>query len=207
MTKPFLVLFLLLFPSVAVSSRVVDIGPVRVTVTPVSWKGYLDKDVVRQNFDYSCGASSLATILKYYHNIETNELDVLQSMDSGNAMASFLDLAKAAEDYGLRAVGLSADFASLLQLRVPVIVYVKPDGWDHFVVVRGIDANERVWLADPSYGNRLLSRHQFLKIWLTEDDNSQRGRLLAILSASDGTGDAPSDFFFVSDRLEDTMRP
>ena len=157
MTKLFLVLFLLLFPSAAVSSRVVDIGPVRVTVTPVSWKDYLDKDVVRQNFDYSCGASSLATILKYYHNIETNELDVLQSMDSGNAMASFLDLAKAAEDYGLRAVGLSADFASLLQLRVPVIVYVKPDGWDHFVVVRGIDANGRVWLADPSYGNRLLS--------------------------------------------------
>lgn len=205
-TPVFFLLLLLMLPACALSDRLVDLGPVRLSVKVTTWQDMLDRELVRQNFDYSCGASSLATVLKYYYQQEVTEADVLKLLGKDYA-ASFLDLAKAAEEgYGLRTLGLSADFASLQKLKLPVLIYVQVEGLDHFTVLRGIDDTGRVWLADPSQGNRLYSKHQFVKIWSTEADAPGKGRFLAILPAKPGDSAGINQAYFVSKNLDKVMR-
>ena len=70
---------------------------------------------------------------------------------------------------------------------MPVVVYLKHRKDDHFSVLRGID-QETVWLADPSLGNHTYSKHQFLSMWQTREEDAGhshlRGKFLAVLPAN-----------------------
>ena len=46
-------------------------------ITIQSWKEQKDAGVVKQDLDYSCGASSLATILTYFYQNPTSERQIL----------------------------------------------------------------------------------------------------------------------------------
>ena len=198
---------LLAWPLPGLGERLVELGAVRLEVKAKSWKDFRDQGVVKQEHDFSCGAASLATVLKHYYRMNVDEAKVLEALAIGDYAASFHDLAEAAEKvYGLRTLGLSADFAALHQLKLPVIVFLDVGKLGHFAVLRGIDDAGRVWLADPSHGNQLYAKHQFLRIWNLEDEGQQRGRLLAILPAEAGKSGADSDFF-VAGGLARAMRP
>lgn len=151
-----------------------------------SWKTLRDRQIVKQDQDYSCGAASLATLLNGFYGQKLTEEQLLKAMDKGDARASFDDMARALPKFGFRAQGFAASWEQLARLKMPVVVYIKVRKDDHFSVLRGISGNT-VWLADPSLGNRTYSRAQFLDMWQTRDGKDPHelaGKFLAVLPAS-----------------------
>lgn len=151
--------------------------------THATWKDSRDDKVTKQDVDYSCGASSLSTILTYFYQTPKTEQQILDDMALDDVMSSFLDLAKVSEKYGFTSRGVMMDYDTLTKLKIPAIVYVNHKRSDHFSVVRAID-EYNVYLADSSWGNRTLTRRQFEKMWLTTD-NQSKGKVLLILPTTD----------------------
>lgn len=162
---------------------------VRGLVPVKSWKSLRDRQIVKQDQDYSCGAASLATLLNGFYGQKVTEEALLKAMDKGEGRASFDDMARALTKFSFKAQGFAASWEQLAMLKIPVVVYIKVRKDDHFSVLRGISGNT-VWLADPSLGNRTYSRAQFLDMWQTRDGKGRSdlaGKFLAILPATDGT--------------------
>ncbi|MCX2979400.1 peptidase C39 [Halieaceae bacterium IMCC14734] len=180
-------------------------GAIRGSLPLQDWRSLRDRGVHKQDFDYSCGAASLATLLQGYFGIETSEQALLQRLPLHQGRTSFADLATLVRvDYGLQAAGYALSFAQLQQLARPVLLYLSVRGQDHFSVLRGIDANGAVWLADPSWGNRLLTRTQFEAIWYTRAAASHPGKIL-LLEPSTGGFTTRSDYY-QSSRLAQEIR-
>ena len=167
-----------------------------------SWDELKDTNLVRQKYDYSCGAASLSSILSYYYGISTSEKEILDSLLESKgidveqkeiieideelrakAHLSFLDLAHYAEQKGLRAMGLALDLESLARLQAPVIIYVNVRDVEHFSVYKGIDEHY-VYLADPSFGNIKVSISKFKEMFYQREDLTYPGKILAILPGS-----------------------
>jgi predicted double-glycine peptidase len=146
-----------------------------------SWKALRDFRIVKQQLDYSCGAASLATILNEFYGMSVTEKDVLTRMGATDRV-SFQQLTEVAPSYRVRATGIMLSFDDLKQLQVPAIAYVKYRGDDHFTVIRGIRRDGVVRVADPSWGNRQLTAHQFRRMWeALGTDGTMRGRILLIV--------------------------
>lgn len=160
-----------------------------------TWQQTRDKNITKQDLDYSCGASSLSTILTYFYQTPKGEAQILQDMDLKDVMASFLDLAKVSQKYGFGAKGVLIDYHTLRQIKIPVIVYLNHKRNDHFSVVRAIDDNN-VYLADSSWGNRVLSKSQFEKMWLTQHN---QGKVLLILPNNTMQKHINQDFTAIKD--------
>ncbi len=144
--------------------------------------GYLRKEVVSlrearfrkvvpQRYDFSCGAASLATIIKYYYGQEVSEREIVKEMlEIGDREKirkkgfSLLDLKRYASSKGFVANGYRIKAKDLPKIKIPVIVLLNTRGYKHFVVLKGTDSN-RVFLADPAVGNRSLRMEEFLKGW------------------------------------------
>ena len=148
--------------------------------TPITWQAIQKKNVVKQNVDYSCGSASLATILTYFYNQPTSEAQIVQDLALDKQMASFQDLANVSQKYGFIGRGIATNYDSLKKIKIPAIVYLNHNRTDHFSVLRAID-DTHVYLADPSWGNRTLTRKQFEKIWNTRNDAQYQGKVLLIL--------------------------
>lgn len=151
--------------------------------TKTTWKDKRDTKVTKQDVDYSCGASSLSTILTYFYQTPKTEQEILGDMALDDVMASFADLATVSQKYGFAARGMVMDYDTLVKIKIPVVVYVNHKRSDHFSVVRAIDG-QNVYLSDSSWGNRTLTRKQFEKLWLTTDQNTA-GKVLLILPTTD----------------------
>lgn len=127
--------------------------------------------VIRQKTDFSCGAASLATILKYAYGMDVDELTVMQGLlqvsDPRIVMRkgfSLLDLKQYAESLGLRARGYRVTIERLRSLRVPTIVMLNLNGYKHFVVLKRV-VDDTVFLADPALGNKVLPLDEFQAAW------------------------------------------
>ena len=147
--------------------------------TKTTWKDIKDSQLTKQDVDYSCGASSLSTILTYFYQHPKTEQQILDDMALDDVMASFADLASVSEKYGYTAYGMTMDYDTLARIKIPAIVYVNHKRSDHFSVIRAID-KQNVYLSDSSWGNRTLTRKQFEKLWLTTDNHTS-GKVLLIL--------------------------
>jgi predicted double-glycine peptidase len=153
------------------------------------------RGVVVQDWDLSCGAAALATVLNHQHDDPVTEREValglinrseyLENPDLVQIRQGFslLDLKRYAESRGYKGIGLGKLDLSGLVERAPVIVPVKTRGYNHFVVFRGIAAN-RVLLADPAWGNRTMLRDRFEREWISFPKLGKVGFVIA-----DGTGD------------------
>lgn len=144
-----------------------------------SWQALRNARVIKQDFDYSCGAASLATILNFQYRQDVSEEALLKAFDKSDAV-SFADMARVLPQFGFKGVGVALDYAQLAKLKIPVVVYLRYRGDDHFSVLRGIDA-ERVSLADPSWGNRTLSKSDFTAMWYTREGEALPGKALLVL--------------------------
>jgi predicted double-glycine peptidase len=172
--------FLLLLQISSVYAEGVLATPTLISRVPLkSWKTLRDQHLVKQNFDYSCGAASLATILRFYGKNVT-ELQIMQAMGREDGIASFEDMAKVLPKFGFKGQGIALSFEQLTHLKVPVVAYLSPEREDHFTVIRGI-SKDYVWIGDPSWGNRILTRARFLKMWQTRADSNLAGKILVIL--------------------------
>lgn len=159
-----------------------------------SWHELVTQDVVMQEFDYSCGAAAVATILGKFYNEPVTERIVLDTLDK-TTTATFADLATVLPKFGFKGVGFSVDYQQLAKLKVPVIVAVRFDADnDHFSVLRGIDT-DTAWLADPSTGNMLLPLDRFLRAWESRNDPAHRGKILIVLPNQPGDHMVQDSYF------------
>jgi len=130
------------------------------------------KDVVPQKYDFSCGAASIATILKYAFKMQdVHEEEIVNSMIENGSKElikkkgfSLLDIKKYAERKGFSANGYKLDKEKLSHLKIPGIVLLNSKGYEHFVVLKGVK-NGKVYLADPAMGNRSTPINEFLETW------------------------------------------
>jgi hypothetical protein len=128
--------------------------------------------VVLQQWDNSCGAAALTTVLRHQFSEPVTERQVAEGMlrrtdplrVRHRGGFSLLDLKHYAEARGLAADGYGELALDDLPALAPLIVPVQSRAGDHFVVVRGI-AGGRVVLADPAFGNRMLAVAAFAAIW------------------------------------------
>ena len=139
------------------------------------------RHVTIQNWDLSCGAAALTTLLNYQHNWDFTEKAVALEMigrqeyiDDPSLLEmkqgfSLLDLKRFVDKRGLIGNGYGElKFDNLIDI-APVIVPVNLDGYNHFVIFRGIVAN-RVLLADPAWGNRTMYKDKFVRAWIDFGD-------------------------------------
>lgn len=131
--------------------------------------------VVVQQWDLSCAAAALATILRFQHDIPVTEKAIAESMlrrtDPLRVRIrggfSLLDLKRYAETRGLKGIGYTQLSMDDLSRLAPAIVPVDFSGFPHFVVFRGT-IDDRVLLADPAFGNRLVHADYFRARWLKQ---------------------------------------
>lgn len=152
-------------------------------ISPVqarSVKSFLEmrrENVVIQEWDLSCGAAALTTLLNYQYGDFVTEKEVARSLmqreEYINMPAlvnvrqgfSLLDLKRYVDSRGYKGVGYGSLTLDYLIKNAPIIVPIKPHGYNHFVIFRGIK-NNRVLLADPAWGNRTMLVDQFKKLWI-----------------------------------------
>jgi predicted double-glycine peptidase len=133
--------------------------------------------VVIQQWDLSCGAAALATILRYQYDDPATEREIARGLINRKEYLanptmvkvrqgfSLLDLKRYVDGHGYEGVGYgSLSLADLIE-QAPILVPVNFYGYNHFVVFRGVRGN-RVLLADPGYGNRTMLVEQFEDAWL-----------------------------------------
>lgn len=138
---------------------------------------FRDENLVRQQFDYSCGAAALATLLRFGFGEAVTERQIVSDLFSGltqDATAtrekegfSLFDLQQVAQRRGFKAEGFQLEPQYLSQLNGPVIVFLETMGYKHFAVLKGV-RGDRVYLADPSRGNIRMPAYRFLEAWMRD---------------------------------------
>ncbi|HET9361934.1 MAG TPA: C39 family peptidase [Vicinamibacterales bacterium] len=161
-------------PSAQIS---VDSG-LRIDVPARSMKDLRDQNLVKQRFDFSCGAAALATLLRYGLGDAVTEGQILTDLfnrlsDDEKAVVrrtgfSLLHLQRVAQGRNYNAQGFRLEPEELSMLDGPVLVFIEPRGYKHFAVLRGV-RGDRVYLADPSRGNVRMPVYTFLDSWLQDD--------------------------------------
>lgn len=129
-------------------------------------------NVIVQQWDVSCGAAALATLLTYHHGDPVTEKAVAQALlgktDPLRVKVrggfSLLDLKRYASARGFQADGYTGVTLADLEKMGPAIVPVVLDRYPHFVVFRA-RSGDRVLIADPAYGNRSVEVEVFEKAW------------------------------------------
>jgi uncharacterized protein len=157
------------------------------------------RNVVLQEWDLSCGAAALATILNYQYDDPVSEREIAKGLISRDKYLanpnlvraqqgfSLLDLKRYVDQRGYEGIGYgNLEFQDLID-SAPIMVPVSFNGFPHFVVFRGARGN-RVLLADPGFGNRTMLAAKFEQGWL---EYPEFGKVGFVVAPVDGT--APSD--------------
>jgi uncharacterized protein len=188
----------MLFSQATLAVAQIDIGSgLRVDAPARSMKDLRDQNVVKQRYDFSCGAAALATILHYGFGDSVTERELLeqlfdllsaeeQEVARGTGF-SLLHLQRVAQARGYNAQGFRLAPEQLAMLGGPVLVYIEPRGYAHFAVLRGV-RGDRVHLADPSRGNIRMPMYQFLDSWLQDEGTG----IIFAVEPTTGLPDEPS---------------
>ncbi len=136
-----------------------------------------EQNVIVQKYDISCGAAALATLLDFQFGDHVTEKQVAEGLIARKEYIahpelvrirqgfSLLDLKRYAESRGYQGIGYGElDLHDLIRL-APIIVAIRPVGYNHFVVFRGVLGNQ-VLLADPAFGNETMTIDKFEHIWI-----------------------------------------
>lgn len=127
---------------------------------------------VPQRFDYTCGASSVATVLTYYWARPTTEDEAVAALGQRYSLEeiarrretglSFDDLIFIVARFGFQAQGAKVRLDQLGRLQGPVIVQLSNPTFQHFVVLRRV-GDEVFYVADPIVGNFPMSAAEFTR--------------------------------------------
>jgi len=129
-------------------------------------------NTVSQSLDYSCGPAAVATLLSYHYGDVVTEREVIKYLlENGdlekikaNKGFSLLDLKHFAQSKGYEVVGYRMNIEYLVKLQRPALVPISVRGYDHFVIFRGVK-DDRVFLADPAFGNMTMRVSYFSNVW------------------------------------------
>ncbi len=128
--------------------------------------------LIRQKFTSTCGAASLAQILRIYDPHIASETPVLDAVKkqfpgadlrTGISLQQLVRTAQALAP-GLKVSAIVCTAEMLLDCRDPVLILTETSGMGHYMVFYGIkDRNVR--LADPQFGWRTVSTAKFKKMF------------------------------------------
>ena len=135
------------------------------------------ENIVMQEWDLSCGAAALTTLLRYQHGEQLTEKEVALGLIKRDIYLknpelvklrqgfSLLDLKRYVDARGYAGLGFGHMTVDDLVRRAPILVPINVFGYNHFVIFRGQLAN-RVLLADPAWGNRTMTVSEFEDAWI-----------------------------------------
>ncbi len=136
-----------------------------------SMKAARFRAMVHQQYDFSCGSAALSTLLTYHYGYKVTEETVFTEMyDRGDQPKirrdgfSLFDMKRYLENHGFQADGFEAPLDKLASAGIPAIVLINENGYNHFVVVKGL-RDDRVLIGDPSGGTRALPQAAFEALW------------------------------------------
>jgi predicted double-glycine peptidase len=150
--------------------------------------------VVVQQWDLSCGAAALATLLNYQHGDPVSEREIAKGLIQREEYLaepllvrarhgfSLLDLKRYVDRRDYQGIGYGQLTLEDLIERAPIMVPVNFYGYNHFVVFRGMRGN-RVLLADPAFGNRTMLAAKFEAAWL---EYPEIGKVGFVVARADG---------------------
>ena len=128
-------------------------------------------NIVRQQYDFSCGSAALATLLTYHYGIPITETDAFKSMwEVGDQERiqqlgfSLFEMKAYLERLKLKADGFRLSLDRVQEIGVPGIALIDVKGYRHFVVIKGI-TDKTVLFGDPSRGIVAQSRKEFEESW------------------------------------------
>jgi predicted double-glycine peptidase len=182
----------------------IAVGPARLEPHVMSMRELRDAGVVKQRYDYSCGSAALATLFTYGLGDPVEEdsilrqiIDALGEERRGELQKrglSLFELQNYAVARGYKAQGFRVAAVQLSRISRPLIVHIKPRGYEHFAVLKAV-RDGRAYLADPSLGNVRMPLYRFLDMWA---DASGRGVVFAV-ERNDGKWPASSALQVVGD--------
>lgn len=124
-----------------------------------------------QKFDFSCGSAAIATLLTHHYDTPIDEQTVFAQMYAQGDQAkiqregfSLLDMKRFLASRGFEADGFQQPLDKLHEARIPAIVLVNENGYQHFIVIKGLQG-DRVLVGDPAQGTRAMSREVFESLW------------------------------------------
>lgn len=133
---------------------------------------YRTENLILQQWDNSCAAASLATLLTYELQQPVTERQVARGLlDQTDELRvrtrggfSLLDMKRYLAGIGLAGEGYGSMSLDDLRPFAPAIVPVSLRGFDHFVIVRDVGPTH-VAIGDPAFGNFRMSHAAFLRSW------------------------------------------
>ncbi len=136
-----------------------------------SFKGRRFKTVYKQQYDFSCGSSALASLLSFHYEDIVNEKSVFKDMyENGNQDTiqkkgfSLLDMKLYLNRRGYRSDGFKINLDQLIDANVPAITIIDNKGYLHFIIIKGITKKE-VLVGDPALGVKVIPREKFEDMW------------------------------------------
>lgn len=163
---------------------------------------------VVQEWDLSCGAAALATLLRFQHGDSVPEKDIATDLIQRKEYVSnpqivrirhgfsLLDLKRYVDERGYEGIGYGGlTLPDLLEL-APIMVPVRFHGYNHFVVFRGMLA-DRVLLSDPAWGSRTILVDKFERAWIKYEEIGNVGFIVRRIDGktpSDHLSPRPGDF-------------
>ena len=134
-----------------------------------SYQEIKNEKVIRQNYEESCGAASLATLINILDDSNLTELDLLKAMSGQQLytdMVSFADLNDAVKKLGFQSKSYKIDRKILESIMsVPILVKIEDDPrFPHFVVIINHKGNY-LQIFDPNYGEYISSKREFYSVW------------------------------------------
>lgn len=130
------------------------------------------ENLIIQQWDISCAAAALATVLTYDRGYPLSEeqaakgmlrqTDALRVKHRGGF--SLLDMKRYAAQIGFDSDGYTGMNLENLASQLPMIVPTRLSGYDHFVIVKKI-TEQHVYIADPAFGNYRISHSRFADRW------------------------------------------
>jgi predicted double-glycine peptidase len=135
------------------------------------------QNIIMQEWDLSCGAAALTTILRYQFGDNVTEKEVALGLIDRDIYIenpdlvkfrqgfSLLDLKRYVDARGYKGLGFGHMTVDDLVNRAPILVPISVFGYNHFVIFRGRMYN-RVLLADPAWGNRTMTVSEFENSWI-----------------------------------------
>ena len=128
-------------------------------------------NVIKQQYDFSCGSAALASLLTYHYRNPTSEAELFTQMyEAGDQEKirkigfSLLDMKNQLARMGYRSDGYKMTLNDLAGIGVPAIALIDTKGYKHFVLIKGIGP-QRVVIGDPAAGTRVLTHEELGDIW------------------------------------------
>ncbi len=163
-----------------------------------SWIQIKDHMVIKQKYDFSCGASSVATVLTYFFNDKTSEEEVIKfvlgkkrlyykkikDLEEEDFYLTMKDLIDYLKHNGYQAQAVAVNLDHLYHLKYPAIIYMIFRGQEHFSVFKSIDSRY-VYLADPSLGNVSIPIERFKNYFYTRKGKKLKGKIILIYREKD----------------------